>query len=123
MERSEIICSKCELREALPDSDIILCDGTCNRAFHQKCLNPPLSTENIPPEDEGWFCKFCASKMEVMEATNAHLGTKFSMGSDWQDVFKEEAALPDGGNSVVCHEEEWPSDDSEDNDDPEIELL
>ncbi|XP_075502147.1 pathogenesis-related homeodomain protein-like isoform X2 [Primulina tabacum] len=115
-----IICSKCELREALPDNDIILCDGTCNRAFHQKCLDPPLSTENIPPEDEGWFCKFCESKMEILEATNAHLGTNFSMDSNWQDVFKEEAALPDGGNSVVCHEEEWPSDDSEDDDyDPE----
>ncbi|KZV49005.1 pathogenesis-related homeodomain protein [Dorcoceras hygrometricum] len=115
-----IICSKCELREALPDNDIILCDGTCNRAFHQKCLDPPLSTENIPPEDEGWFCKFCESKMEILEATNAHLGTNFSMDSNWQDVFKEEAALPDGGNSIVCHEEEWPSDDSEDGDyDPE----
>ncbi|XP_073274332.1 pathogenesis-related homeodomain protein isoform X2 [Primulina huaijiensis] len=115
-----IICSKCELREALPDNDIILCDGTCDRAFHQKCLDPPLSTENIPPEDEGWFCKFCESKMEILEATNAHLGTNFSMDSNWQDVFKEEAALPDGGNSVVCHEEEWPSDDSEDDDyDPE----
>lgn len=67
--------------------------------------------------------QICASKMEVMEATNAHLGTKFSMGSDWQDVFKEEAALPDGGNSVVCHEEEWPSDDSEDNDDPENRIV
>ncbi|XP_073041680.1 LOW QUALITY PROTEIN: pathogenesis-related homeodomain protein-like [Primulina eburnea] len=115
-----IICSKCELRDALPDNDIILCDGTCNRAFHQKCLDPPLSTENIPPEDEGWFCRFCESKMEILEATNAHLGTNFSMDSNWQDVFKEEAALPDGGNSVVCHEEEWPSDDSEDDDyDPE----
>ncbi|XP_073017417.1 pathogenesis-related homeodomain protein-like isoform X2 [Primulina eburnea] len=119
------ICSKCEFREALPDNDIILCDGTCNRAFHQKCLDPPLSTENIidisvPSEDEGWFCKFCLSKMEVLEATNAHLGTDFSMDSNWQDVFNVEAALPDGGNSVVCHEEHWPSDDSEDDDyDPE----
>ncbi|GFP88001.1 replication factor c subunit 3 [Phtheirospermum japonicum] len=41
-----IVCAKCIIREALPDNDIILCDGTCNRAFHQKCLDPPLSTEN-----------------------------------------------------------------------------
>ncbi|KAL2481830.1 Pathogenesis-related homeodomain protein [Abeliophyllum distichum] len=115
-----IICAKCKMREALPDNDIILCDGTCNRAFHQKCLDPPLSTENIPPEDEGWFCKFCKSKMEILEATNAHLGTHFPMDSNWQDVFKEEAILPDGGDSMLCPEQDWPSDDSEDDDyDPE----
>ncbi|KAI3443417.1 hypothetical protein Pfo_000082 [Paulownia fortunei] len=111
-----IICAKCKLREALPDNDIILCDGTCNCAFHQKCLDPPLSTENIPPGDEGWFCKFCKKKMEILEAINAHIGTHFPMDSNWQDVFKEEAALPDGGNSMLCQEEEWPSDDSEDDD-------
>ncbi|CAI9760934.1 unnamed protein product [Fraxinus pennsylvanica] len=116
-----IVCAKCKMREALPDNDIILCDGTCNRAFHQKCLDPPLSTENIPPGDEGWFCKFCKSKMEILEATNAHLGTHFSMDINWQDVFKEEAILPDGKDSMSCPEQEWPSDDSEDVDyDPEI---
>ncbi|XP_022857206.1 pathogenesis-related homeodomain protein-like isoform X2 [Olea europaea var. sylvestris] len=112
-----IICAKCKMREALPDNDIILCDGTCNRAFHQKCLDPPLSTEN---RDESWFCKFCKSKMDILEATNAHLGTHFPMDSNWQDVFKEEALLPDGGDSMLCPEQEWPSDDSEDDDyDPE----
>lgn len=33
-----------------------------------------------------------------------------------QDVFKEEAAIPDGGNCISCQGEEWPSDDSEDDD-------
>ncbi|KAL7096328.1 hypothetical protein ACP275_10G073400 [Erythranthe tilingii] len=111
-----IICAKCKLREALPDNDIILCDGTCNCAFHQKCIDPPLSTENIPPGDQGWFCKFCKKKMEILEATNAHLGTHFPVDSSWEDVFKEEAALPDGGNYMSCQGEEWPSDDSEDDD-------
>ncbi|KAH6762477.1 pathogenesis related homeodomain protein A [Perilla frutescens var. hirtella] len=111
-----IICAKCKLREALPDNDIILCDGTCNRAFHQECMDPPLSTENIPPGDEGWFCKFCKKKIEILEATNAHLGTHFPLDSNWQDVFEEEAALPDDANSVLFQEEEWPSDDSEDGD-------
>lgn len=31
-----------------------------------------------------------------------------------QDIFREEAVLPDGRESLLCHEEEWPSDDSED---------
>ncbi|KAL3825618.1 hypothetical protein ACJIZ3_021647 [Penstemon smallii] len=111
-----IICAKCKIREAFPNNDIILCDGTCNCAFHQKCLDPPLLTENIPPEGEGWFCKFCKKKMEILEATNAHLGTHFPVNSNWQDVFKEEAALPNCGTSELCPEEEWPSDDSEDGD-------
>ncbi|KAK4257734.1 hypothetical protein QN277_007287 [Acacia crassicarpa] len=111
-----IFCAKCKLREAFPDNDIILCDGTCNRAFHQKCLDPPLDTENIPPGDQGWFCKFCECKMEILESINAHLGTHFSLDSTWQDVFKEEASIPDGDTGLLNPEEEWPSDESDDDD-------
>ncbi|XP_023531700.1 pathogenesis-related homeodomain protein [Cucurbita pepo subsp. pepo] len=111
-----IFCAKCKLREAFPDNDIILCDGTCNCAFHQKCLDPPLDTENIPPGDQGWFCKFCECKMEILEGMNAHLGTRFSMNVSWEDIFKEEAAFPDGRNASLNHEEDWPSDDSADDD-------
>ncbi|KAL6523690.1 hypothetical protein OROGR_017293 [Orobanche gracilis] len=111
-----IFCANCKLREAFPDNDIILCDGSCNRAFHQRCLDPPLDTENIPPEDQGWFCKFCECKIEILEATNAHLGTQISLDSTWQDVFKEETALPDGDNALLNQEEELPSDDPDDDD-------
>lgn len=38
----------------------------------------------VPPGDEGWFCKFCKKKMEILEATNAHLGTHFPLDSNWQ---------------------------------------
>ncbi|GMI92905.1 hypothetical protein HRI_002959800 [Hibiscus trionum] len=115
-----IFCAKCKLREAFPDNDIVLCDGTCNRAFHQKCLDPPLDTENIPPGDQGWFCKFCECKMAIIEAMNAHIGTHFSVDSHWQDIFKDEAALPDDAITSLNPEDEWPSDDSEDDDyDPE----
>ncbi|KAL2921127.1 Pathogenesis-related homeodomain protein [Bienertia sinuspersici] len=88
-----IFCKKCKTNEVSEDNDIILCDGTCNCAFHQKCIDPPLATIDIPPEDEGWLCKYCDCKMEILEATNAHLGT--------QDVNPEE---------------EWPDDESDDND-------
>ncbi|XP_073266251.1 pathogenesis-related homeodomain protein isoform X3 [Populus alba] len=112
-----IFCAKCKLNEVSPDNDIVLCDGTCNCAFHQKCLEPPLDTES---RDQGWFCKFCECRMDIIEAMNAHLGTHFSEDSSWQDIFTEEAAIPDAGNVLVNPEEEWPSDDSEDdNYDPE----
>lgn len=115
-----IFCAKCKTNETSPDNDIILCDGTCNCAFHQKCLDPPLETESIPPGDQGWFCRLCECKMEIIESTNAHLGTHFSLDSNWQDIFEEEAALPDGGIQVLDLDEKWPSDDSEDDDyDPE----
>ncbi|XVF47616.1 hypothetical protein PTKIN_Ptkin03bG0124200 [Pterospermum kingtungense] len=115
-----IFCAKCKLRDAFPDNDIVLCDGTCNRAFHQKCLDPPLDTANIPPGDQGWFCQFCECKMEIIEAMNAHIGTHFSVDSHWQDIFKDEAAFPDDTIASLNPEEEWPSDDSEDDDyDPE----
>ncbi|KAI3701713.1 hypothetical protein L6452_26987 [Arctium lappa] len=110
-----IHCAKCKLRDAFPDNDIILCDGTCNCAFHQMCIDPPLLTENIPPGDQGWFCKYCICKTEIMEAMNAHLGTSYPHDSNWQEIFKVEATLPDGGNTVL-NQEEWPSDDSGDDD-------
>jgi len=42
----QIFCAKCKSQEALLDNDIILCDGACNRGFHQYCLDPPLATIN-----------------------------------------------------------------------------
>ncbi|XP_028051627.1 pathogenesis-related homeodomain protein isoform X3 [Camellia sinensis] len=98
-----IICAKCKLREAFPDNDIILCDGTCNCAFHQKCLDPPLLTENIPPEDQGWFCKFCECKMEILDAMNAHLGTHFSADSHWQEMFGKDALV----SEQISEDEDW----------------
>ncbi|EEF34575.1 pathogenesis-related homeodomain protein [Ricinus communis] len=111
-----IFCAKCKSNEVSPDNDIVLCDGTCNCGFHQRCLDPPLDTENIPPGDQGWYCKFCECRMEIIEAMNAHLGTQFSVDSCWQDIFQEEATFSDGGGILLNPEEEWPSDDSEDDD-------
>lgn len=110
-----IHCAKCKLREAFPDNDIILCDGTCNCAFHQMCIDPPLLTENIPPGDQGWFCKYCLCKTEIIDAMNAHLGTSYHNDSNWQEIFKVEASLPVGGDTLL-NQEEWPSDDSGDDD-------
>ena len=44
------------------DNDIILCDGMCNRAYHVRCLVPPVDPEALP-EDEGWLCPACDRKV------------------------------------------------------------
>lgn len=38
----------------------------------------------VPPDDEGWFCKFCKIRMEIIESTNVHLGTHFAVNSNWE---------------------------------------
>lgn len=50
------------LLPALQENDIILCDGMCNRAYHVKCLVPPVNPEELP-EDEGWLCPACDRKV------------------------------------------------------------
>jgi hypothetical protein len=43
---SQIFCATCGSKNATLGNDIILCDGACDRGFHQNCLNPPLRTED-----------------------------------------------------------------------------
>ncbi|KAG6520875.1 hypothetical protein ZIOFF_017937 [Zingiber officinale] len=109
-----IFCAKCRSSEAFRDNDIVLCDGTCNCGFHQKCLEPPLV--KIPPGDQAWLCKFCTCKLEILEAINAHLDTCFSVNNSWEDIFKEAAAYSDAENICPSPGHEWPSDDSGDED-------
>lgn len=44
------------------DNDIVLCDGPCNRAYHCKCIVPPLDVSTLT-EDEGWLCPACDHKV------------------------------------------------------------
>ena len=46
----------------MQDNDIILCDGHCDRAYHVKCLVPPVDPATLP-EDEGWLCPSCDRKV------------------------------------------------------------
>jgi len=43
---SEILCCRCNAADCNDHNDILLCDGACNRAFHQQCLDPPLATKD-----------------------------------------------------------------------------
>lgn len=42
----QIFCAKCGSKDLTLEDDIILCDGACERGFHQFCLDPPLSKED-----------------------------------------------------------------------------
>lgn len=112
----DIFCAKCKRQDAAVNNDIILCDGFCDRAFHQLCLAPPLRTDDIPPDDEGWLCPVCECKLECLDVVNAYLGTSYCMEDHWQNIFAEAAALASGDGKLAAAVEELPSEDSEDDD-------
>ena len=41
-------------------NELLLCDG-CPRAYHLRCLDPPL--ESVPVDD--WICPSCKEKCEA----------------------------------------------------------
>ncbi|XP_042493846.1 homeobox protein HAT3.1-like isoform X2 [Macadamia integrifolia] len=110
----DIFCAKCGSKDLTTTNDIILCDGMCNRGFHQMCLDPPLLKEEIPPGDECWLCPGCDCKVDCINLLNDSLGTDLSTADHWEKVFPEAAATaardkPDDDLGL-------PSDDSEDDD-------
>ncbi|CAH2053299.1 unnamed protein product [Thlaspi arvense] len=108
----DIFCAKCGSEDLSPDNDIILCDGFCDRGFHQYCVEPPLRKEDIPPDDESWLCPGCDCKDYSFDLLNDSLGTKLSVSDSWEKVFPEAAAAMAGGDQTLnC---DLPSDDSED---------
>ncbi|GMH23610.1 hypothetical protein Nepgr_025453 [Nepenthes gracilis] len=112
IDTDDIFCAKCGSKDVSANNDIILCDGACDRGFHQLCLYPPLRTEEIPPGEEGWLCPACDCKVDCIDLLNDSEGTKLSISDSWEKVFPEEAAAGNGQDNSFG----LPSDDSEDND-------
>lgn len=112
----DIFCAKCKSKEVFSENDIILCDGACNRAFHQFCLEPPLRTEDIPPGEEGWFCPVCDCKFECLDIINDHLATNYELEDSWEKIFAEAVLEASGNANLFEAEQDWPSEDSEDDD-------
>ncbi|KAI7741012.1 hypothetical protein M8C21_004777, partial [Ambrosia artemisiifolia] len=108
----DIFCAKCRKIEVSFDNDIILCDGSCERGFHQFCLDPPLLKEQVPPGDQGWLCPGCDCKADCVSLLNDSLGTNLAIEDSWEKVFPETAA---SGNKLDDNSG-LPSDDSEDDD-------
>ncbi|XP_022763463.1 homeobox protein HAT3.1-like isoform X2 [Durio zibethinus] len=114
IDSEDIFCAKCGSKDLSANNDIILCDGACDRGFHQYCLQPPLLKEDIPPDDEGWLCPECDCKVDCIELVNESQGTSFSLTDNWEKVFPE-AAVASGGQKQDPNFG-LPSDDSDDND-------
>ncbi|KAM0919180.1 hypothetical protein ACQ4PT_008380 [Festuca glaucescens] len=110
----DIFCAICGSKHVTLKNDIILCDGACDRGFHQKCLNPPLLAEDIPPEDEGWLCPACDCKLDCIDVLNELQGSTLAIHDSWEKVFPESASLANGAKQIGSSD--LPSDDSEDND-------
>ncbi|CAN6449701.1 unnamed protein product [Victoria cruziana] len=114
----DIFCAKCLSKDLSLDNDIILCDGVCDRGFHQMCLEPPLLKEQIPPGDEAWFCPGCSCKLDLITSLNQYQGANLSIEDNWERIFPEVAVQADGAQKT--DDLGLPSDDSEDTDfDPE----
>ncbi|KAK8564266.1 hypothetical protein V6N12_036394 [Hibiscus sabdariffa] len=114
IDSEDIFCAKCGSMDLPANNDIILCDGACDRGFHQYCLQPPLLKEDIPPDDEGWLCPGCDCKVDCIELVNESQGTNFSLTDSWEKVFPEAALVASGQNQDPNIG--LPSDDSDDND-------
>lgn len=115
IDSEDIFCAKCGSKDLTIENDIILCDGACERGFHQFCLDPPLSKEDIPPDDEGWLCPECDCKVDCVEMLNDYQGSTLSVLDNWEKVFPGEAAAAASGKSLDDIDG-LPSDDSEDDD-------
>ena len=71
-----IECSACSSSSCCDGNDILLCDGPCQRAFHQNCLEPKLETKDIPEGDNDWWCHQCDALLDCMDMISERLEIK-----------------------------------------------
>eukprot|EP00698_Gefionella_okellyi_P004817 TRINITY_DN14457_c0_g1_i1.p1 TRINITY_DN14457_c0_g1~~TRINITY_DN14457_c0_g1_i1.p1 ORF type:complete len:442 (-),score=104.02 TRINITY_DN14457_c0_g1_i1:38-1336(-) len=88
----EIKCSRCNVDDNDSDNDVLLCDGKgCNRAYHQRCLSPPLRPDEIP---EDWFCPPCDAKYDCLDYINEDVDDEWTCAAEvFPTVPDEDAAL------------------------------
>ena len=70
---THVNCSKCGQGEVNDDSnDILICDGKeCYRAYHVKCLEPPVDMNDISNDpDDDWVCHECFAIGRVFSLLN-----------------------------------------------------
>lgn len=72
VEEDYIKCGLCDHEESYDENDIIICDGGCERCFHEKCAEKAF---NLPPcsinavnfkEEDIYLCPACDCKVSLM---------------------------------------------------------
>lgn len=97
LDADSIFCGKCLTSDSTDDNDIILCDGVCDRAYHMKCVFPPLDVSVLEDtSDEGWLCPACDRKIDMIDEINDEFGTDYDYEESWEKIL-----LPD---SLPKHE-------------------
>ncbi|XRB08401.1 PHD-type domain-containing protein [Pycnococcus provasolii] len=141
LDSSQIICSVCCSGECDDDNDIIMCDGECDRAYHMRCLDPPLTPDDLPKAElDGWLCPACDCWVDCVWDINQYVEAArekegdggeptsewqpLHTGSHWKDVFPEEEEAAGLASAPAPHTAEDDSDllPSEDEDDDDFEV-
>ena len=79
-------CCICHASTSTDENDLVMCDSSgCYRAYHMKCLHPPLTPDHVENDDD-WFCPICSSLAETMLAIQVQY-----MGDDWEQERLERA--------------------------------
>ncbi|KAH6793559.1 hypothetical protein C2S52_004036 [Perilla frutescens var. hirtella] len=115
IDSEDIFCAKCGSKDLTLDNDIILCDGACERGFHQFCLEPPLLKKDIPPGDESWLCPGCECKADCIDILKDFQGARISIIDSWEKIFPEAAAAAASGKKM----DDGPGSSSDDSEDEE----
>lgn len=95
LDADNIFCGKCLKSDSTDDNDIIMCDGMCDRAYHMKCVFPPLDASVLEDDsDEGWLCPACDRKIDMIDEINDEFGTDYDYEDSWEKILVP-GSLPD----------------------------
>ncbi len=93
---NDIFCGKCRSSDSTDDNDIIMCDGMCDRAYHMKCVFPPLDSSILEDDsEEGWLCPACDRKIDMIDELNDEFGTDYEYDDRWEKVLSPETLPTD----------------------------
>ncbi|KAK9846396.1 hypothetical protein WJX81_002962 [Elliptochloris bilobata] len=93
LDEEHIFCAKCRIGQCFEGNDIVLCDGGCSRAYHERCVVPRLHAAELSEED-GWLCPACDAKADILNLINDFFGFEYEQEAPWHAVFAEPPTSP-----------------------------